>query len=311
MMPDDIQKAYYDGTIHAAYVGYPHLTTMKQHGYVLLTSEELGYWDKVTFNGLVATMPFLERPDVDKFLMDYLQTMARANFYWANNTKEFTLFYKGRFSVSAKLAAVVNGEDKQVHTHLVQYEYPTFPQQVGRKWMGGGIAGRAVYALRDHAVVFRALKEDMNRVWGTETPAKLTHFNIRRVDLADVLTLEQYMTYIEPRYVEMLIERSVTDAYHLQPLDIVHLGYQISDIHGPTVDTISCDFCSLYPSTKYPDTELTDDIKGLPKCRCREYYLYGWCPGDPKYFSGGYSLASIRNNGGDSFFSTYGEIVRL
>lgn len=311
MMPDEIQQAYYAGTIHAAYIGYPHLSTMRKHGKILLTSKELGYWDKVTFNGLVATTSFLERPDVTKFLMDYLQTMARANFYYYNNTKEFQLYYKGRYSVSAKLAAVIDGVDTQVDFHVSQYYYPKFPEQIGREWMGKGVLGRVAYSLRDHAIVFRALKDDMNTQWGTENPMKLTDYNIRRVNLADVLTIAQYVEYIDPSYVELLVANNVTDAYHLAPLDVVHLGYQIADIHGPTIETITGDSCDLYPSDKYPATILTNDIKALPKCRCREYYLYGWCPGDPKYFPGGYSLQTIAENGGNSFFSQYGENVRL
>ena len=109
-----------------------------------LTSEH-----QVTFRGIVATEKFLERPGVPDFLRAYFITTARvcscvycslycqcpglsqANFYWKNNTKEFTLYYRGRYSVSAKVAAVIpNGVDTDVFTNMVDLEFPTLQEQV-------------------------------------------------------------------------------------------------------------------------------------------------------------------------------------
>lgn len=288
----DIMQAFQDGTIHAAYVGYPYLTQMQaMGGAILLYSDDVARWGKMTFRGLLATIPFLERPGVSEFLKAYLHTMARANFYYKNNTKEFSLYYAGAGSVSAKAAAIVpNGVDTDAYYHMSTHVYPGLKEQVSVRYMGKGIYSRIVYALRDHATVFYALKSDMNKVWGTETDDKISYYDYNSVALGTVLSLEQFAAFIDISYIQLVLDDGVTDAYHLIPGDIVHLGYFIADIHGPTISVLTADNCSLYPSDKYPTSVLTFDIKSLPKCRCREYYIYGLCPGDTGYDPLGYGL---------------------
>lgn len=300
MTPDDIERAYNNGTIHAAYIGFPHLYRMRPNGTVILTNAEMTMWQKATFRGLVATQRFLERPGVTEFLKAYFITMARANFYWYNNTKEFTLYYPGNFSVSAKIARVLpNGYDREAFDHISELEFPTLREQVSQKWMGGGLTSRVAYALRDHAMVFNRMKEDHNVVPLTETPSLISSQDYRYVRLADVMTIEQYVEYLDPSYVQLIVDQNITDAYHLDPEDVVHLGYQISDVHGPTISILTPDNCSSYPSAKYPTSVLTDDIKALPKCRCQEYYLFGKCPGDEGYSPLGYYCLrrNINNTG--------------
>ena len=126
MTPEEIVVAYNSGAIHAAYIGYPYLTEMRKTGSILMTNADCAAWEKMTFRGLIATTSFLERPGVTKFLKDYIITMARANFYWYNNTKEFTLYYAGQESVSAKIAAVIpNGVDKDVLYHMSNLVFPS------------------------------------------------------------------------------------------------------------------------------------------------------------------------------------------
>jgi len=288
----DIMQAFQDGTIHAAYVGYPYLTQMKaMGGAVLLYSDDVARWGKITFRGLLATIPFLERAGVSDFLKAYLHTMARANFYYYNNTKEFSLYYAGSGSVSAKIAATIpNGNDTDAYYHLSTQVYPGLTEQVSVQWMGKGVHSRIVYSLRDHATVFYDLKSDMNKIWGTETDSFNSYFDYNSVALGTVLSLEQFAAFIDLSYINLILKDGTTDAYHLLPGDIVHLGYFIADIHGPTISVLTADNCTLYPSDKYPTSELTFDIKRLPKCRCREFYIYGLCPGDVGYDPAGYSL---------------------
>merc|ERR1712216_361349 len=227
---DDIIQAYQNGTIHAAYVGYPYLTKLKEMGgNILLTSRDTERWGKVTFRGLLTTIPFLERPGVTDFLKAYLHTMARANFYYYNNTKEFELHYAGKASVASKIAATIpNGKATDAAYHLSTLTYPTLVDQVTNMWLGKGIYSRIVYALRDHATVFYALKEDMNKKWGTETDQFISYYDYNKVALGTVLSMEQFNEFIDLSYVELILKDGITDAYHLQPMDVVHLGYFIA-----------------------------------------------------------------------------------
>jgi len=289
LTPDEMEEQLAAGTIHAAYVGFPHLHRMKKYGSILMTNSEAARWQKVTFRGIVATEKFLERPGVPDFLRAYFITTARANFYWKNNTKEFTLYYRGRYSVSAKVAAVIpNGVDTDVFTNMVDLEFPTLQEQASKDWMGGGLLSRVAYSLYDHSILFNSLKDDQNVRRFTEITSKISTQNMREVVLPAVMKLEEYVKYIDVSYVQSIVDQNITDAYHLQPEDAVHLGYQISDVHGPTISITTADACDLYPSAKYPTSVLTPDVKTLPKCRCREYYLFGWCVGDPLYDTHGY-----------------------
>lgn len=275
MEPQEAMEAFMNGTVHAAYVGFPQRFQMRNDGTTLLTSEEAAMWGKVTFRGYVATDKFLKLDWTGDFLQRLFLSFARANYYYKNNTKEFQLLYRPD-SVSAKIAATIpNGKAVDVQPHLAELDYPTLYEQYSCKWLSCGAKSRIAYSLNEHANVFRLqIKADMNTVLGEETPARITTQNIKEVALVDVIKVEDFAKFIEPKYVQSVLDGGFKDEYHLEPRHIIHLGYQITDIFGPTLHIETADSC--FNDTYYSDSDgpmLSDDIKQTGPCVCREYDL--------------------------------------
>lgn len=245
LSPEEIKVEYDAGTIHAAYIGFPQLAHMRKNGTVILTSQDLAYWDKVTFNGLVATERFLEHPGTTDFLMCFIAVIARANFYFKNNTKEFTLDYAKNDSVTYKIAATLpQGKMSDVYFHIMELGFPTIKEQASCRWLGCGATSRVAWSLKDQAEFFASLKEDHNTVLGTETPNKTTA-DVNKISLTN--SLKDYSPFIEPGYIKFLVVANVSDKYFLQPGEVVHLGYQVTDYDGLTLSIVTPDDCNKYP----------------------------------------------------------------
>jgi len=271
------QAAYDEGTIHAAYIGFPQLMEMRPTGVLLLQSQELANWQMATFTGVVVRNDFLAKPGVTSLMKQLILIFARANYYYLNNTKEFTMIYAGNLSVSNKIASVINGIPSYVHLLLAELTYPQLKEQVSCEWLGCGSNGRIAWALKDQSEVMVRYRQDTNLAWGSEFPARNTNANYASMIVQE--SLKDYSYFIDTTYILGVLADGFRDTYHLLPGDTIYLGYAITDIVGKTLNIITADDCSLYPSAKYPGLILTKDIKNTPACVCREYAPDTPCPG--------------------------------
>jgi len=108
------------------------------------------------------------------------------------------------------------------------------------------------WSLKDHSEFFRELKQDFNIEPLAETPSKISTQDVQRYALRD--SLPDYSSYIDLSIVQAIVDDGVKDDYWLKPGDLVHLGYQVTDIHGPTILLRTADTCANY-------AELSADIK--------------------------------------------------
>merc|ERR1712070_905396 len=102
----------------------------------------------------------------------------------------------------------------------------------------------------------------------------MTTQNIKDAALVDIIKVEDFAKFIEPKYVQSIVDDGFKDEYHLEPRHTIHLGYQVTDIFGPTLHIETADTC--FNDTYYSDRNgpmLSDDIKQTPPCVCREYDL--------------------------------------
>jgi len=104
--PGTLWYAWDRQEIHAAWVGFPHLHYFKQNGTVLTTNRDMSRWGYKTFAGLVLDWKWFQNPGDARytrakmllFVKQILVEMAKSNFYYFNNTKEFSAthpIYKG------------------------------------------------------------------------------------------------------------------------------------------------------------------------------------------------------------------------
>jgi len=160
--------------------------------------------------------------------------MAKANFYYQNNTKEFSQTYAGIDSVAHKISSVIGGDKSLVAPLLKMFKLPTMSEQVHVSWMGGGNRSRVALALKDQSQFLKnTVKEDFNQVpmvYGRET------IDIGQYQLAE--TIEDYSLYIDTSFIQSNIDAGKNGEYFLDPGDTVHFGYQTTANYGRTISQI-------------------------------------------------------------------------
>lgn len=244
--------------IIACYVGLPQLNEIKKTGTILFTNRITGKWERSTFSGLLASNAFLDRTkpkfatyNVDNFMQLFILEMAKANFYFTNNTKEFGMKYVldtiGTNRVSGAIASVTGGQDEtMVWNQLTLRQYPTIKEQIetggvgGCMCMGCGNKSRIAWALKDLSVFLLSLKEDWNVKGGLNT--KLTQRDVKPElrSTSDILSValpiikDDYSPFIDISYMVKVLEAGQDGTYELPTGVYVHLGYEVMAMFGPT-----------------------------------------------------------------------------
>jgi len=231
----------YPETFQAAYVGYPFTHEFKRTGTVLITQATTAKWQKVTFTGLLANTGFLYELEpkyatynVANFIQIFLDEMAKANYYFTNNTKEFGLDYAGIDSVAHRIASVIGGDKQLVAPWLALFKYPLPTDQVSVQWMGSGNRSRVAIALKAQAKFLQnIIKEDFNLI--------PTTFGREVIDMQDYQlaeTLADYSPFVDMSFIEANLRNNKDGVYFLDPGDTVHLGYQTTANYGRTTSFI-------------------------------------------------------------------------
>ena len=248
----EIRVLWNEGIARAVYIGLPELNQLKTNGTVLMTNSMTANWEKVTYTGLLASTDFLDKKDpkystynVDTFIQQFILEMAKANFYYMNNTKEFGVEYVldtiGTNRVSGAIASVTGTKnEKAVWTQLILRKYPTIKEQLTCDWMGCGNQSRVAWAIRDMSVFLRTIKEDWNVKGGLNVaitqrdvkPWLKSTSNIKRFALAELK--DTYHEYVDVQYMEAIIAANQDGTYLLPTGAYVHLGYEIMAMFGPT-----------------------------------------------------------------------------
>merc|ERR1711998_380405 len=141
-----------DGSIHAAWVGFPHLHYFKRNGTLMIMNKNLGQWRMATFDVMMIDRYWMDNPpappgrnmNVRSFLRTYMSEMAKANYYYQNNTKEFSMGHKvikgvletPTLRVDGKIAGVIGSYAELTWPHIHLYKYPTIKEQLTCYWMG-------------------------------------------------------------------------------------------------------------------------------------------------------------------------------
>jgi len=153
--------------IQAAWVGFPHMHYFKPNGTILATNRVLSDWRMVTFDAFLIDRYWMDNPpvppgrtmNVRSFLRTFLAEMAKANFYYENNTKEFSMTHrvtKGVLEtpvlrVDGKIAGVLGTDAELTWPHIQFYKYPTIQDQLTCEWMGCETKSRIAWSLMDQA----------------------------------------------------------------------------------------------------------------------------------------------------------------
>lgn len=153
--------------IHAAWVGFPHLHYFKSNGTLMTTNADLRDWNMKTYNALVLDWDWYLNPgDVRytsqrmlTFIRQILTELAKMNFYFYNNTKEFSAthpVYKGVNKiqvqrVDGQIAGVIGGLYSLTWAHLKLNKYLPVQEQLTCRWLGCGSDSAVAWSLRDIA----------------------------------------------------------------------------------------------------------------------------------------------------------------
>merc|ERR1711988_2086615 len=257
---EEILTMWHAGEITACYVGLPELNDLKHTGEILFTNAMTSRWEKVTFSGVLARNDFLDKTDpkyanypVSDFMVSFIWEMAKSNYYYMNNTKEFAVQYVldtiGTNRVSGAIASVTGSalNEGKVFEQLRLRQYPSLPSQISCDWMGAPEdchgQSRVAAALKDMAVFLMSIKEDWNvindltlRGLGQELyswrPTEKYKELIKAVSLAEVK--DDYSIYMDTSYIREILAAGQDGSYLLDTGAYVHLGYEVMAMFGPT-----------------------------------------------------------------------------
>lgn len=172
--PGTLWYAWERNEIHAAWVGFPHMHYFKQNGTVMADNNAMSKWGYKTFQGLIMDWAWYVNPGdarytdakMQQFIKQILQEMAKANFYYFNNTKEFEAshpVYKGVNRqqvqrVDGRIAGVIGGIYKLTWPHIKAIKLVPVSEQVKCEWLGCGEGSAVAWALKNTAEFLQAVK---------------------------------------------------------------------------------------------------------------------------------------------------------
>jgi len=249
---EQILQLWNDGVARAVYVGLPELNILKSNGTVLMTNAMPTRWEKTSFTGLLGATYFLDKTDakyadynIATFMQQFIVELAKANYYYMNNTKEFGVEYVldtiGTNRVSGAIASVTGTRDeKAVYEQLILRKYPTIREQLSCDWMGCGNKSRIAWAIKDMSNFLKSLKEDWNVKGGLNValsqrdvkPWLRSTSNMKRVALAELK--DTYHQFLDTEFMQGIIDSGQDGSYLLPTGAYIHLGYEIMAMFGPT-----------------------------------------------------------------------------
>ena len=152
---EEMRASWADGSIVAAWVGFPIMYDFKKEGVVMATNRHLGNWRMVTFDALLIDNAWAADPprppgklqDVPGFLATFISEVAKVNYYFHNNTKEFAMKHKvtkgvlleAVLRVDGELAGVIGSIPVLAWPHISNYKFLTIVEQLSCKWLGCGV----------------------------------------------------------------------------------------------------------------------------------------------------------------------------
>jgi len=224
--PGTLWYAWERNEIHAAWVGFPHLYYFKQNGTVLQTNRDMNRWGYKTFSGLTMDWNWYQNPGDARytpakmllFVKQILQEMAKSNFYYFNNTKEFEAthpVYKGVNRqqvqrVDGRIAGVIGGRYTLTWPHIASVKPLPVSEQVTCEWLGCQQNSSVAWALKDNAQMLLAVKD------GWDVP-----------DRGCETVLDDYSGFLLTYFIDIMLD--VPDGgesfYYLLQGESVELGY--------------------------------------------------------------------------------------
>jgi taurine transport system substrate-binding protein len=134
MSPDQIVAAWKQGYIDAAYIWSPAQTEILQTGHRLVGSDQVAAWGYPTFNAWVVNKKFAETHK--KQLIAFIKELNKVNMGYMNDPASWTV----ENPVVKAVAAQVGDTPSQVIVSIKGYKFLTSQEQLGKPWLGGGIA---------------------------------------------------------------------------------------------------------------------------------------------------------------------------
>lgn len=220
---DEMWHAWNTGAIHAAWVGFPHYYYFKQNGTLLSTNRVLADWRMVTFDALVISRKWFETPPdprmmTKSMMRSFLTELAKANYYYMNNTKEFSMRHKVTKGVldtavprvDGKISGVLGQPSHLTWPHISAYKYMTIKEQMTCQWMGCGNQSRMAWALRDTAMFMQTVTYGANEA---------------KRGLEDGTILPDYSMFLDTQILYNLDQNKVDGSYVLVQGEEVEFGY--------------------------------------------------------------------------------------
>ena len=134
LRPPEIAAAWERGDIDAAFIWDPVLSKIKGNGTAIATSASIGKKGYPTFDGLVVNAKW--EADNQGFLSTLVKALARADDNYRKSGATWT-------AESAPIKAIAKwskADPKDVPAAIALYRFPTLPEQLSAKWLGGGAA---------------------------------------------------------------------------------------------------------------------------------------------------------------------------
>jgi len=196
----------------------------------MITNRELSSWQMVTFDAIVIDAGWAANPpappgksmDVDSFMRTFISELAKSNFYYVNNTKEFQMQHrvtKGvletpQLRVDGEIAGVIGSTYDKTWWHISAYKYVTIEEHISCAWLGCGVHSRVAWALRDQSQFLRTISYG----WGVG-------HDKRGLEDGTVQSIEFYASRLEVALLANLHANGVDGSYELSIGDEVEFGY--------------------------------------------------------------------------------------
>lgn len=130
MKPNQINAAWSQGYIDAAFIWQPVQSKILKTGKLLVGADDTGKWGYPTFDGWVARSDFIKKDPA--FVKSFIKAMNEANALYLNNKKAWQA---GSAEIKA-IAARTGASAADIPTILKGFTFLTPAEQVSKAWLG-------------------------------------------------------------------------------------------------------------------------------------------------------------------------------
>lgn len=134
MKPPQIREAWDAGTIDGAYVWNPVLNYLKRSGKVLLSATQVAQRGYPTFDGLAGSSTWADANE--GFVVALIQAIARAQRSYVETQASWT----PQTPAVQTIARLTKTPPAEVPTGMALYRFVPPEEQLGARWLGGGVA---------------------------------------------------------------------------------------------------------------------------------------------------------------------------